>query len=149
MKFFTTAFLLAALFPFIGGAALADNSTKSMCDASKPVELSNNIKYTLADLNSRIDKVRTELGTHITRHFWRTSRFSKLERQLGELEGTKQDVVDKMYLSGCTNLREEASTEARLDQLEKTVAQLKASNIGANQISDASSKLMNNTAGNM
>jgi len=119
----------ASLLCFIASSfAYADENSQSPCGNIQSTSVNGKNEFTLSELDQDIDKLRHELSTDTNRHSKRISTHHNLKKRLKTLNTARQHLIDDLYIGGCKNLENRASTKAKIERLEKTIAELKEKN---------------------
>ena len=138
MKLLINIFIASLCWLAMSSLAVADNisnqsldneniaNSNTACTATTATTNPKNAQNNLADLDAEINNLRRTLGRYTSHHGWRVRKTYELKQQLTSLDTTRQHLIDKMYINGCSELRARASESAKIEQLEKSVAKLEA-----------------------
>jgi len=103
-------------------SVVAEENTDTPCVNNQPIAINGSSYLKLSDMNTDIDKLNRLLLKHANRRDKFVSHHYDLKQRLDSLQAARQELVDSMYVAGCKKLENDASTEARIERLEKLLA---------------------------
>lgn len=113
--------LLAALIFSVAISAHAQASAETRCGNNVSLPIAHFGTFSENELQFKLDKAKHELYNvrRIHHRGYRWEKINRIKKKIAEIQEAEQSLYDKLYLRGCTSVRQRASLNARVAVLEK------------------------------